>query len=165
MRPMLATSGEATGPQDLPHGPQWAHEIKWDGVRLLADVRKGQVVLRTRSGRDVSAGFPELARLADLAEDVLLDGEAVAFVNGEPSFTHVVHRVHAGTGRRARADPQTGVRTHPVTFVAFDLLRLDGLEVTGLPWTDRRAALEDLWFPAGSRTLSPVHEDAASLWS
>jgi len=141
------------------------HEIKWDGVRLLLEVHDGRVVPRTRSGRVVSAGFPELAAVSALAGDALLDGEAVAFVDGEPSFSHVVQRVHLGSGPRGRAAAEDLAGRHPVTFVAFDLLRLDGLVVTALPWSHRREALEEIWLPGPSRTLSPTHADAAALWS
>jgi len=100
-----------------------------------------------------------------LAGDALLDGEAVAFLGGKPSFPHVVQRVHRGAGPRQRKETQEAAHHWPITFVAFDLLRLDGLEVTALPWTHRREALEQIWVPGPARTLSPTHSDATSLWS
>src|SRR5664279_1311523 len=54
MRPMLASAGTA-----VPVGPQWAHEIKWDGMRLLADVADGRVRLSSRNENDVTSTFPE----------------------------------------------------------------------------------------------------------
>ena len=66
---MLATVAER-----VPDGPDWVHEVKWDGMRILADVRDGQVLLTSRSGRDVSVSYPELAGLGEHYEDMLLDG-------------------------------------------------------------------------------------------
>ena len=159
MRPMLATSGDhATGP---PAGPGWAHEIKWDGIRLLADVRSGRLRLLTRGERDIAVAFPELADLTGVADDLLLDGEAVSLVEGRPSFAHVVDRVHttSATAARRLAD------TRPATYVAFDLLRLDGLDLTALPWTARREALTDLVADIPRVQLSPVYDDGAQLLS
>ena len=81
MRPMLATLTEA-----LPQGPGWVHEVKWDGMRVLADVRGGGLTLTSRSGRDVTASFPELVALAELYDDMLLDGEVVSLVDGRPTM-------------------------------------------------------------------------------
>lgn len=157
MRPMLATHGDPrTGP---PGGPAWAHEIKWDGIRLLADVTAGRLRLLTRSGRDIAVAMPELAGLTDVADDLLLDGEAVALVDGRPSFSHVVDRVH--TASATVADRLS--RTRPVTYIAFDLLRLDGLDLTGLPWSARRSALEDLLEDVPGVRPSPVFDDGRQL--
>lgn len=157
MRPMLATPGDpGAGP---PAGEGWVHEIKWDGVRLLAEVRDGRLRLLTRGQRDVAVAFPELSGLPDLADDLLLDGEAVALLDGRPSFSHVVDRVHIATGSAARR--VAAVR--PVTYLVFDLLRLDGLDLTRLPWSARRAALEDLFSDVPHAQLSPVFQDGAQL--
>lgn len=157
MRPMLATPGDLrTGP---PTGPGWAHEIKWDGIRLLAEVRDGSLRLLTRSGRDIAAAFPELRAITGVGQDLLLDGEAVAMVDGRPSFGHVVDRVHT-------ASPTVAAQlaaARPATYIAFDLLRLDGMQLTGLPWSARRAALEDLLLDVPGVLVSPVYDDGAEL--
>ena len=157
MRPMLATPGDPrTGP---PAGPAWAHEIKWDGIRLLADVSGGRLRLLTRSGRDIAVALPELRALASLADDLLLDGEAVAMVGGRPSFSHVVDRVHTASAPAA----ERLARTRPVTYLVFDLLRLDGMDLTGLPWSARRSALEELVEDVPGVQPSPVYDDGAQL--
>lgn len=157
MRPMLATPGDShAGP---PPGPGWAHEIKWDGIRMLAEAHGGRLHLRTRSGRDIAPAFPELAGLTGVADDLLLDGEAVAMVDGRPSFGHVVDRVHTSS-------PTAAARlaaARPATYVAFDLLRLDGMPLTGLPWSARRSALEDLLEDVPGVLVSPVYDDGAEL--
>ena len=87
--PMLATPGV------LPIGAQWCYEVKWDGMRLGIDVSPtntgGALKLTSRTGRDMTPNFPELAGLAGLADDVALDGEVVLMVDGIP----VRHNVSA----------------------------------------------------------------------
>lgn len=157
MRPMLATPGDLrAGP---PTGPGWAHEIKWDGIRVLADVSGGRLRMLTRGQRDIAVALPELAEIADLADDLLLDGEVVAMVQGRPSFSHVVERVHIATPAAA----QRISATRPVTYLVFDLLRLDGLDLSPLPWSARREAAEGLVDGVPGVQLSPVFDDGREL--
>src|SRR3954463_7644706 len=100
---MLATPGA------LPTGSGWLYEVKWDGMRLLADVVDGRVRLLSRSGRDVTGNFPELAALDEVAPDLLLDGEVVLLNGGVPSFAALADRMH-GPVNAARAFAR------PVTF-------------------------------------------------
>ncbi|KXO98355.1 ATP-dependent DNA ligase [Tsukamurella pseudospumae] len=126
--PMLPTES----PIDRLSGADWAFEGKWDGYRIIATVRGGTVALRTRSGRVVTGEFPEFESLAhDLdGMDVVLDGEAVVLdANGVPSF-HLM----AGGDTRAGA----------VQLFLFDVLALNGVDLTTRPWTVRRQVLEGL---------------------
>ncbi|MGB3828026.1 MAG: DNA ligase [Ornithinimicrobium sp.] len=165
MKPMLASPGPAGAAHSPPVGPAWQHEVKWDGVRLLADVKDGVVRLRTRSGREVSAGFPEFSSLAEVARDALLDGEAIAWQDGTPSFSRVVERVHIPDTAQGRATAGRHAAQRPATFVVFDLLRLDGLTVTGLPLRHRRAALEAVWNEGPGRALSQTYADGQVLFA
>ncbi|MGF1662228.1 MAG: non-homologous end-joining DNA ligase [Kineosporiaceae bacterium] len=157
---MLATPA---GPEGLPAGGDWAYEVKWDGIRVLVEARDGRLTVRSRTGRDVTPAFPELAALAAVLPDVLLDGEAVALDAGRPSFSRVVERVHVTDPRRAAQL----ARDCPVTLFLFDLLRLDGRDLTQHPWSQRREALERLLAATGGdetrRKLSPVYDDGAAL--
>src|SRR5690349_5430500 len=123
---MLAT----TGP--LPAGPGWAYEFKWDGVRALATVRDGALRLHARSGAEITLAYPELAPLAHATGDAVLDGEIVVFdEHGRPSFTALAERMHV-------RDPVRAARlaaTLPVTYMIFDLLRLDGVDLLDRPWS------------------------------
>ena len=96
MRPMLATRGT-----HVPTGDEWQHEVKWDGMRVLVEVRGGQARLWSRNENDATVSFPELARIP--VGDALLDGEVVAFAEGAPSFGALAERMHVSRADRARA--------------------------------------------------------------
>jgi bifunctional non-homologous end joining protein LigD len=148
---MLATSGT------LPAGTDYSFEVKWDGMRLLADVADGRLRLCDRSGRDVTALFPELGGLTRLAPDVLLDGEVVLLDGGVPSFTALGDRMHEPV------DPR-GAQARPVTYMVFDVLRLYGVALLERPLDERRATLERLDLDSVSNlSLSPGYVDGAAL--
>ncbi|SFG59235.1 bifunctional non-homologous end joining protein LigD [Actinopolymorpha cephalotaxi] len=147
---MLATPG-AMPPAADQH--RWAFEMKWDGVRAVAYVADGQVVLLGRSGRDFTGTYPEVGALADLlpGRRCVLDGEVVALdERGRPSFELLQARMHgpgSGRGRRRAAGGADGTgraAKPPVVYLVFDLLALDGTSMVGSPYTDRREALDGL---------------------
>lgn len=154
MRPMLATKGDR-----VPTGGEWLHEVKWDGIRILAEVRDGAVRLWTRNENDVTVAYPELHALGALQHDALLDGELVALTDGVPRFSAIADRMHVRNARRA-AD-LAGV--NPVTLIAFDLLRLDGADLTARPLTERRARLEDLGVDGPRWQVPATYDDGAML--
>jgi bifunctional non-homologous end joining protein LigD len=136
--PMLARLSQL--PRD--HG-KWAVEVKWDGIRAIAYCKPGRVELRTRNLNDVSAQYPEVRRIARAlgSHDTVLDGELVAFdENGKPSFERLQQRIH----NTDRSVVRRRMKTHPVVYVVFDLLYLDGRDLTGQPYTRRRELLEGL---------------------
>lgn len=139
MRPMLATPGT-----HVPTGDQWAHEIKWDGIRILADSTGTTPRLWTRNGNDATLAWPEVAdvrRAGRGARDLLADGELIAFnERGRPDFRELAERMHLRDARRVARHAE---RT-PATYLVFDLLRLDGRDLTALPWQERRALLEQV---------------------
>lgn len=155
MHPMLATVADA-----IPSGPQWVHEVKWDGMRILADVRDGQLRLYARSGNDVTVSFPELDGLGATYDDVLLDGEVVALDGGRPSFGALAERMHVKDRRKA----ERLAATRPVTLMVFDLLRLFGSDVTGQPWSARRELLERLDLGGRNWQVPPVYDDGSELF-
>jgi bifunctional non-homologous end joining protein LigD len=149
---MLATPG------GLPNGPGWLFEVKWDGMRLLADVADGVLALRSRSGRDVTANFPELAGLTALAPDVLLDGEVVLLEKGVPSFAALADRMHSPVEARVAL-------ARPATFMVFDVLRLYGVPLLDRTFEERRATLERLDTAAvPTVALSPTYTDGQALF-
>jgi DNA ligase D-like protein (predicted ligase) len=147
--PMLATPGEL--PPASEDG-RWAYEFKWDGVRAVSRVRDdGDVGLWARSGTEITVRYPELARLpAVLAgRDAVLDGEVVAMdALGRPDFGALQGRMHR-TGPEVRRMAAAA----PVTYLVFDLLALDGADLTALPYEQRRARLDEL-APSGERWVA-----------
>jgi len=137
-RPMLAVAGELATDDAA-----WAYEMKWDGLRAIAIISSGTVALYSRTGRDVTGTYPELAGLAAAVggHDVVLDGEIVAFGDGDwPSFEALQQRMNvsaAGPVRRLAAEI-------PVTYLAFDLLFADGAPLTDQRYARRRARLDEL---------------------
>ena len=139
--PMLASRAGAFDLHTDAEG--WAFEMKWDGVRVVATCADGAVRLVGRSGRDVTATYPEVAEaLAGLdLDDTVVDGEVVALdASGAPSFGRIQQRIGLTKPREVAA----ARRAVPVRFVVFDLLRLGGADVTGLPYEQRRELLLDL---------------------
>lgn len=148
----------ATAATTIPVGDQWLHEVKWDGMRVIADISQGRLRLTSRTERDITHTLPELAGLADRYPDATFDGEVVVMRNGTPSFAALAERfgVTAGGARLLAA-------TAPVTFLVFDLLRLYGVPLLDRPLTDRRATLERLDL-TGSHWLVPeTFEDGQAL--
>lgn len=154
--PMKATAG------DLPVGEDWTYEVKWDGMRALAFVEDGRLRVQSANERDVTVSWPELAGLPDAlpASAVLLDGELVATdEHGRPSFGRLQQRMHISVA----AEAARRANEVPISYVVFDVLHLDGHDLTGLPLSDRRRLLAQLLEPAPKWRTSPVHDDGAAL--
>jgi len=156
MRPMLASQGTA-----IPRGPDWAHEVKWDGMRVLADVADGRLKLLSRNGNEVTTSFPELSTLAGpgMPDDMLLDGEVVSLEGGLPSFSALAERMHVSDAGKARSLAVT----RPVTFMVFDLLRLYRVDLTSRPLAERRAALEGIGLGGSNCQVPPTYDDGDAL--
>jgi bifunctional non-homologous end joining protein LigD len=147
--PMLATAT-----RDLPaDDADWAAEIKWDGVRALAFVAAGDVIIRGRDGKDVTGTYPEVAAgLGEMAgrRSLILDGEIVAFDGPRPSFARLQRRMHA-------ARPNLMLRSAvPVSYVAFDLLHQAGRSLLRNPYEQRRALLDALGLESGTISVPPA---------
>ena len=136
--PMLARLSEL--PRD---DGKWAVEVKWDGIRAIAYCKPGRVELQTRNLNDVTVQYPEVRRITRAlgSHEAVLDGELVAFdENGRPSFERLQQRIH-------NTDPNVvkrRMKSHPVVYVVFDLLYLDGADLTCEPYGRRRELLEGL---------------------
>ena len=156
MRPMLATRGS-----HVPSGDSWTPEVKWDGIRLLADVTD-RLRLWTRNENDATIAWPELESAAP-GRDLLVDGEVIALnERGLPDFGVLQDRMHV---RRA-ATAERKSQQLPATFMAFDLLRLDGRDLHRLPLDERRALLTGLvddGVVAGTWQVPATYDDGAML--
>ena len=114
----------------LPEGDDWIYELKFDGYRALIIKDEQRVELRSRKNKDLTGMYPGIAAagLRLKADQAVVDGEIVALdAQGSPSFQALQHRgSHPG---------------HQIVFYAFDLLHLDGKDLTGQPLLKRRARL------------------------
>jgi bifunctional non-homologous end joining protein LigD len=138
LTPMLAAAGAAPA-RGL---GDWSVEMKWDGVRALAFIEAGRLRLMSRTGKDITATYPEVARLGHAVghKQVLLDGEIVALTGGRPDFEALQPRMHV-------TSPAQAVRLaerNPVTYLVFDVLQLDGRSLLTVPYRERRELLETL---------------------
>ena len=155
---MLATAADPR--RGLPaDGSNWSYEVKWDGMRVLADIHEGQLRLTSRTERDVTIAFPELVDLGSAHPDVLLDGEIVVLADGIPSFSTLAERFHVREARRAAALASRA----PANLIVFDALRMYGVDLMTRAWQERRQALERLEPSGRSWQLSPVQDELEPL--
>lgn len=136
--PMLASTAS-----ELPvKQREWAFEFKWDGVRAIVYVEGGRARAQSRNLLDITGSYPELRALGEslgLAR-VVLDGELVVFdTQGRSDFGLLQQRMKL-TGDAVRRV----AKTYPVVYLVFDVLYLDGRDLTPLPYHERRAILDGL---------------------
>jgi bifunctional non-homologous end joining protein LigD len=140
---MLAT------PAERPFsGAAWVFEIKYDGVRVIAERRGEELRLLGRSGEDITARYPEIAAaLRGLVTDrFVLDGEIVAYdASGRPSFARLQKRMLLNRPR----DVAAAMARVPVRAVFFDCLALEGHDLRRLPLLERKECLGRILPPAG----------------
>lgn len=136
-------------PGAIPVGDGWAFEVKYDGFRAIVGTGDSLRV-RSRRGWSMADRVPELRQLPT---GVVLDGELVAFNDqGAPHWPLLCERVLRGN---------TAI---PITFVAFDLLAVDGHDVMANPWEQRRAVLEGLWVDCAVARLADVFDGGDVLF-
>jgi bifunctional non-homologous end joining protein LigD len=141
--PMLARSGR------LPSSGDYAYELKWDGFRAIVST-EGPLRVRSRRGWDMT---PHVGFLAELPVRAVLDGELVALDDeGKPDFPQLCECVLM---RRT---------SKPLTFVAFDVLSVEGRSVMGLPYSERRPILNDLGLHDRFWRTPEAFDDGAALW-
>lgn len=158
--PMLATPREKGIFEDE---EEWAFEMKWDGLRIVATVQPDDIRLRTRNGNDVTAVYPEVVealRASTSGRSVVVDGEVVALDRrAQPDFG----RLQARMGLRSPRDVAQGVKAVPVEYFAFDLLEVDSQSLLGRPYVERRALLDEVVREAHGLRVPPAITGDARL--
>lgn len=151
----------ATLRSEVPSGDKWLHEIKWDGYRLMIRVENGIVRIFTRRGHDWTDRFPAIRDAAKAlpVRNAILDGEAVAEINGIADFSALQAALGARDGPGHKA-------AHEAVFYAFDLLHLNGVDLQPAPLLDRKAALNELVGNLAGALLYSEHlrEDGEALF-
>ena len=129
----------------LPEGDHWTYEVKWDGYRALLLKNGERVRLLSRKENDLTATYPtiEAAGRKLRAETAILDGEIVALdARGKPSFQALQHR--------------SAHRNYAIVFYAFDLLHINGDDLTRQPLAERRQRLPSIIKSSGILVSEPL---------
>ncbi len=137
IKPMMAKTGD---PFD---SDNHFFELKWDGLRALLFLQDGKLELQNRSLRDVTASYPEIQTVTKKikAKKAIIDGEVVVLSKkGTPDFGKLQNRFGIEDPKRV----ETARRANPVTYVAFDLLHLNGKDIVKNQLEIRKSILHDL---------------------
>src|SRR5262245_12251127 len=138
IQPMLATL------VDKPFSdPEWLFETKWDGIRAICFLSDGRARFVSRNQNDLSGQYPELANIGDsvACKHAIIDGEIVALdEHGISRFQLLQPRM----GRKNTAEIARLVKSTRVVYYVFDLLHLDGFDLTGCTVQERKATLESI---------------------
>ena len=137
IRPMMAKTGD---PFD---SDNHFFELKWDGLRALMFLQNGKLELQNRNLRDVTASYPEIQTVTKRvrAKKAIIDGEVVVLSKkGTPDFGKLQNRFGIEDPKRV----ETARRANPVTYVAFDLLHLNGKDIIKNQLDVRKSTLHDL---------------------
>jgi len=126
--PQLAKLGESP-----PQGEQWIHELKWDGYRILATIAKGEVRLWSRNALEWTDKIPDIRDAVDALdlESGALDGELIAGTGTKRDFNLLQSTL-------------SGERLGKLSYALFDVLHLNGVDVSGAPLLERKALLQEL---------------------
>ncbi|HEY1140345.1 MAG TPA: DNA ligase D, partial [Lysobacter sp.] len=135
--PQLAKLGDAP-----PQGDQWLHEIKWDGYRIVATVAKGKAKLWSRNALDWTNKVPEITGAIEALglKSAALDGELIAGSGTRDDFNLLQATL-------------SGERQGTLSYALFDLLHVDGVDISDAPLIERKTLLETL-LGHGTRHLS-----------
>lgn len=135
IKPMLAKPVPT-----LPTG-EMSYEPKWDGYRCIVFRDGDEIVMGSRNEKPLNRYFPEMIEpfRHSLPNRCVVDGELIVSIDGKLDFDALGQRIHPAESRINMLSVQT-----PARFVAFDLLALDDTPLLGLPFSDRRAALEKI---------------------
>jgi ATP-dependent DNA ligase len=152
---------EALGADEIPHGPDWQYEPKWDGFRCLAFRDGDEVALQSKAGQPLARYFPELVEAvkALAPNKFVLDSEIAIPVGQKLSFESLLLRLHPAESRVRKLAKET-----PAIMIAFDLLvDENGKSLIEKPLQERRARLQALaakhFPPESSIFLSPATTD------
>lgn len=135
LKPMLIA--ENVEPFD---NPDWIYELKWDGERCIAYLDpKGGTDLRNKRNIKMLLKVPELSEIhRQVRTPCILDGELMCLVDGKPDFSAIQRRSLMSNGFKIELE----AKKHPATFIAFDILSLDGRDLTMQPLIERKKLLQ-----------------------
>jgi bifunctional non-homologous end joining protein LigD len=133
--------------ESVPTGKEWLHEVKFDGYRIVAFIEKGKATLASRNGKIWTAKFPKIkAACEDIPHSCVLDGEVVAMRSDGTTDFQALQNFLA-----------EGKKPH-LHYYVFDILHLDGIDLTGAPLRDRKAVLAQLLAQTSKDSLIHLSE-------
>lgn len=146
----------------LPQGDNWIAQIKWDGVRMLTYYDGRSVRLINRRLRERTDQYPEFSDIARFckASSVILDGEMIAFDSSRPSFHEIMKR----DALQKKQAISRAVKEIPVTYMVFDILLLNGVDMTAKPLLERQQILKTIISPQPDVQVVQNFPDAAGLY-
>jgi ATP-dependent DNA ligase len=159
---------DALSVDEIPLGPQWQYEPKWDGFRCLLFRDSARIDLQSKAGKPLNRYFPEIVAAAGKLKpsQFVLDGELVVPRGRIFSFDDLLQRIHPAASRVNQLAAET-----PALFIVFDILvDADGSRLMDRPFADRRAALQafaqEYFGKGGTFRLSPASTtvSAAAGW-
>jgi ATP-dependent DNA ligase len=158
---------EARSVEEIPAGPGWQYEPKWDGFRCIAFRGAKQTYLQSKAGQPLARYFPDIVAALDAlpAQQFVVDGELVVPVSGALSFDELQLRLHPAASR-----VQKLAKAHPAIYIVFDLLGERERTFLKKPLCERRRLLEKFarsnFKKANALRLSPATADyrTAKAW-
>jgi bifunctional non-homologous end joining protein LigD len=132
----------------------WIWEPKYDGDRAIVDTKTG--IIQSRSGKDKTANFPEIR--PKTVKSAILDGEIIATHNGKTEFNAIQHR-------STSKDIQFRMTEYPATFEVFDVLDIDGTDVSHYPLSERKKLLAAVLVVDATTHLAPFSQDGQALFA
>lgn len=159
IEPMAPISTET-----IPAGEDWGHQLKWDGVRIIAEIDHGKITLYSRRGLIKNSAYPDLLdALGAVGGNVVLDGEAIVFdpIRRRPNFQLILQRERLKQPARIR----NNMERLTASYVLFDLLEREGHDLRNEPYIHRHNGLKEL-FPEKSDRLfvADLFDDGEALW-
>lgn len=154
---------EPISTNEIPVGTNWIHQVKWDGIRGISYLNANSIKILTKRGFDRTTFYPELSEVINLikAREVVLDGEMVVFdKQGRPSFSDILVRERV----RSTSKLKHYVNKYPVKYIIFDILSLNGNNLTHLPLCERLKLLNDNVKRNNNITITDNFENGLSLF-
>lgn len=126
----------------IPAPSDYFFQLKWDGIRGLVYINRGQIRIQNRKLHDRTKQYPEILEACRLlnCQNAILDGELVAFSRGKPSFAKVLQRELTSDSRKI----MNLKKVIPIHFAAFDIIWINNKDLTGESFTNRFEILERL---------------------
>ncbi|MCS1351021.1 hypothetical protein [Mechercharimyces sp. CAU 1602] len=154
MEPVLSTTVIET--------KEYLYQVKWDGIRIIAEVEGSSCRLYTRHGNERTKVYPEVTTaLATDKSSLLLDGEMVVIHQGTSDFHQILKRDRAQKEEKIKALQSS----NPAVYMIFDLLSYNGNELLTTPLSERLTLLDSLSFTAPSLQVCPSNDDGGHLFA